>query len=43
MRLLLPRLPRAVTYGPWNLWGRQRELPPMPRHSFRDLLKKEAK
>jgi L-lactate dehydrogenase complex protein LldF len=41
MRGIVPRLPRALLYGPWNLWGRQRELPPMPRHSFRDLLKKE--
>jgi L-lactate dehydrogenase complex protein LldF len=41
MRGIVPRLPRALAYGPWNPWGRQRELPPMPRQSFRDLLKKE--
>lgn len=43
MRWILPRLPRAFVYGPWNAWGRQRELPPMPRQSFRDLIKKESK
>ncbi len=41
MRWLLPRLPRALVYGPWNPWGRGRELPPMPRESFRDLVRKE--
>ncbi len=41
MRSVMPRLPRAMVYGPWNPWGAQRELPPMPRHSFRELVKKE--
>jgi L-lactate dehydrogenase complex protein LldF len=41
MRALLPHMPRSLVYGPWNAWGRQRELPPMPRESFRDLLAKE--
>ncbi len=35
-RLLLRALPRAVLYGPWNGWGRQRELPEAPRETFRD-------
>lgn len=39
MRAITPRLPRGLAYGPWNPWGRQRELPPMPRQSFRDLMK----
>jgi L-lactate dehydrogenase complex protein LldF len=43
MRGIVPRLPRGVVYGPWNPWGRQRELPPMPQPSFRDLIKKEPK
>jgi L-lactate dehydrogenase complex protein LldF len=30
-------LPRPLLYGQWNAWGRQRELPPMPRASFRAL------
>lgn len=41
MRAVVPKLPRALVYGPWNPWGRQRELPPMPEESFRDLLRKE--
>ena len=24
MRWIVPRLPRAFVYGPWNAWGRQR-------------------
>jgi len=41
MRWIVPRLPRAVLYGCWNPWGIHRELPPMPRESFRELLKRE--
>jgi L-lactate dehydrogenase complex protein LldF len=41
LRLIVPRLPRFLVFGPWNPWGRGRELPPMPRHSFRDFVKKE--
>ena len=26
-----------VVYNRFNVWGRQRELPPFPKHSFRDL------
>ncbi|HZZ73486.1 MAG TPA: lactate utilization protein B [Pirellulales bacterium] len=29
-------LPRFMIYGPWNPWGKQRDLPPPPRRSFRD-------
>jgi L-lactate dehydrogenase complex protein LldF len=36
-KLLARTLPRGVLYGRWNAWGRQRELPPTPRESFRDL------
>jgi L-lactate dehydrogenase complex protein LldF len=36
MRLAVRRLPRAVVYGPWNVWGRRRELPAAPAESFRD-------
>ena len=28
---------RALIYNRFNPWGRQREMPPMPRHSFRQL------
>jgi L-lactate dehydrogenase complex protein LldF len=41
VRSIVPRLPRWLVYGPWNPWGKQRELPPMPKESFRDLVRKE--
>jgi len=41
MRWIVPRLPRAVLYGRWNAWGIHRELPPMPRESFCELLRRE--
>jgi L-lactate dehydrogenase complex protein LldF len=40
VRRLLPLLPRAMVYASWNAWGRQRELPPMPRESFRELYRR---
>ena len=30
-------LPRFAIYNRYNVWGRQRELPPAPRKSFREL------
>ncbi len=36
-RWLVPRLPRFVLYNRFNAWGRQRELPPFPPKSFREL------
>ncbi len=41
MRRTLPRMPRALVYSPWNPWGRQREFPPMPRQSARELIAQE--
>jgi L-lactate dehydrogenase complex protein LldF len=41
MRFFIPRLPRSLVMGSRNIWGKNRELPPMPRHSFRALAKKE--
>jgi L-lactate dehydrogenase complex protein LldF len=41
LRWIVPRLPRAVLYARWNVWGIHRELPPMPRASFRELLHRE--
>jgi L-lactate dehydrogenase complex protein LldF len=40
LRRALPRLPRRLAYGRWNVWGRERELPPMPRRSFRDEMRR---
>jgi L-lactate dehydrogenase complex protein LldF len=39
-RQLVPRLPRAMLYTRFNAWGRQRELPPMPRETFRALYRR---
>ncbi len=36
-RFWLPRLPRWMIYNRFNIWGHQRELPPTPRQSFRQL------
>jgi L-lactate dehydrogenase complex protein LldF len=38
-RTILPWLPRFMVYNRLNAWGKQRELPPMPRRSFRELYK----
>jgi L-lactate dehydrogenase complex protein LldF len=39
MRKIIPLLPRFIIYGPYNVWGKQRELPPMPKKSFSQLVK----
>jgi L-lactate dehydrogenase complex protein LldF len=36
-RWLVPKLPRFLVYNGLNPWGKQRELPPMPKRSFRQL------
>lgn len=36
-RKIAPRLPRWLVYHRFNAWGKQRELPEFPRHSFREL------
>lgn len=35
-RFWMPKLPRFLVYNPLNPWGRQRELPEMPKQSFRE-------
>lgn len=41
MRSSLNALPRSLVYGPWNPWGRQREMPLTPKKSFRELMEEE--
>jgi L-lactate dehydrogenase complex protein LldF len=36
LRFALRRFPRRLLYGPWNVWGRRRELPAPPAESFRE-------
>jgi L-lactate dehydrogenase complex protein LldF len=38
---MVPMLPRGLLYARWNTWGRQRELPPAPPESFRDVWRRE--
>jgi L-lactate dehydrogenase complex protein LldF len=42
-RFSLRWLPRFLVYGPWNPWGKQRDLPKPPPRSFRAELKKRKK
>jgi L-lactate dehydrogenase complex protein LldF len=42
-RRVFPRLPRWLVYNRFNAWGRQRELPPFPPHSFRELYRSRAR
>jgi len=36
LRFALRHFPRFLLYGPWNVWGRRRELPAPPAESVRD-------
>ncbi len=42
-RRTVPWMPRFLVYNRLNAWGRQRELPPMPRRSFRELYRERPK
>ena len=42
-RRLVPLVPRRLLYVKWNAWGRQRELPVMPRDSFRALYRRRQR
>ncbi|MBE0492116.1 MAG: lactate utilization protein [Sulfurospirillum sp.] len=35
-RAIVPKLPRSIVYSKANLWGKQRELPPFPKQSFKE-------
>lgn len=43
MRRVVPWLPRGLVYNRWNTWGRQRELPPMPKQSFREMYRRRKR
>ncbi len=38
-RKIVPLLPRALLYSSANVWGKARELPEFPKHSFKELYK----
>ncbi len=39
-RKIVPILPKALIYNNSNVWGKQRDLPTMPKNSFKELYKK---
>ncbi len=39
-RFMLRWMPRFLIYNPLNAWGKQRELPPAPKESFRQLFRR---
>ena len=39
MRKIVPMLPDSILYSKANVWGKQRDLPPMPKNSFKELYK----
>lgn len=39
-RWILPKLPRFLVYNRLNAWGKQRELPPIPKQSFRQIYRR---
>jgi len=40
-RWIVPRLPRWAVYSRLNAWGKHRELPELPKKSFRELYRKK--
>jgi L-lactate dehydrogenase complex protein LldF len=42
-RWSLDNLPRALIYNPLNVWGKGRELPEPPAHSFNEWYRKNRK
>jgi L-lactate dehydrogenase complex protein LldF len=43
MRGALKILPDSITYSGLNTWGKQRDLPELPKESFKDWYKKNRK
>lgn len=39
-RWSLRLFPSSLVYGPWNTWGKKRDLPDVPKQSFRDWMEK---
>jgi L-lactate dehydrogenase complex protein LldF len=36
-RKIVPKLPDSVVYNKANVWGKQRDLPSMPKKSFKEM------
>ncbi len=41
-RWSLRLFPSSLVYGPWNTWGKSRDLPDAPKQSFRDWMEKNG-
>ena len=39
MRKVVPMLPDSIIYSKANVWGKQRDIPKMPKNSFKELYK----
>ena len=39
MRKIVPLLPNCIIYSKANIWGKQRDIPPIPKNSFKELYK----
>lgn len=39
-RKIVPLLPKGLIYNKLNVWGKQRDMAPMPKESFKELYKK---
>ncbi|WP_298750315.1 lactate utilization protein B [uncultured Arcobacter sp.] len=39
MRKIIPMLPDSIIYSKANVWGKQRDIPKMPKNSFKELYK----
>jgi len=39
MRKIIPMLPDSIIYSKGNVWGKQRDIPKMPKNSFKELYK----
>lgn len=42
-RKVVPMLPKGMIYNKFNVWGKQRDLPPMPKKSFKELYEEGLK
>lgn len=42
-RKVIPLMPRSFIYSKFNVWGKNRDLPNFPKHSFKELYKERKK
>ena len=42
-RKIVPKLPKSLLYSKYNVWGKTRDLPEFPEHSFKELYTKMKK